>query len=682
MPSWDQFYKSRGVCLPPPPPPPDPFACRPIDQRPDRLVSADQRLKEVRRVPQWVDVVRRQDLTEWRPLGLGDLLRRFPNVMMGDGGSPFQALPNVRGLGGDRVRIMTDGVWPSTQALGPFGSTLSLWDPESAERVEVYHGPGAYLRGAEAGGGVINVVPRRPHRHECLSDAWIEESTSYRSGDNAFRQRLGADFGQGRVAGLVGATYEDHDDRETPDGSLDPSSYEWLGVDAAVDYFLDNQSTLGFTGQYVKAKDIRSPLGGGDLLTQPEYERLFLGMTLSSLDMGPYFHGARATVTFDSFVQQDDAQTNLSLTDGISSKDDVKRFDFHLAGNLYLFDCHDTWAEISVGWAHLERTEAILCLDLVNTDQAQALRDLKIFPNAVPGTCVDGVAKLQAEEIRVKALIEDEWHSACWDFHVGARLDAQYLDDDRTGEDTVELTGGVAGGVARHLSTCWTAYGNGSFGQRFPSIHELYSVAILDGVTVFGNPDLDPETAWNLELGFKYGSDNHSTAQVAGFVHGVQDFIGRRAIGPDELWDHLGDVILAGVEATGTWRPDGCRCEGLEFFGMLGSTWSDDEAIVTSVPFHGRAGARLSTTYGPGCGLRRWFVEASARGAVESGFRADDDAFVTTEVLAGASFGFGGRRVGTLTVGAINLLDEAYTEPFARLPAQGRSLIASLSFDF
>ena len=51
---------------------------------------------------------------------------------------------------------------------------------------------------------------------------------------------------------------------------------------------------------------------------------------------------------------------------------------------------------------------------------------------------------------------------------------------------------------------------------------------------------------------------------------------------------------------------------------------------------------------------------------------------------AGRGLGWsrGGRRDIWVRVGAVNLFDERYTEPFSRLPAYGRSFIASLSFEF
>jgi len=105
---------------------------------------------------------------------------------------------------------------------------------------------------------------------------------------------------------------------------------------------------------------------------------------------------------------------------------------------------------------------------------------------------------------------------------------------------------------------------------------------------------------------------------------------------------------------------------------------------VRDSPLTGRVGARLSTCVGgPGtCGMRRWFVEAAVRGGTHSGYRADDDAYATAEVLGGVGFSRGGRRAIWATLGATNLFDEDYTEPFSRLPAAGVGLIASLQFDF
>ncbi len=683
----DLDHRDRSIPLGPPVPPPDPFDPRHIVYRHDREVSGDGRITELRHIPQWVDVVDRRELEESRPFSIGEIVRRLPNVAVADGGSPFLAIPVIRGLSGDRVKIMTDGVWPSSQALGVAGGTLSLWDPESTEHVEIYHGPGAALRGAEAGGGVINIVPLRPHRHECF-EAWGRVASAYNSADNRFRERIAAEAGSGRIAALGGVTYEDHGDRDTADGSLDPSTYSFWACDLAADYFLDNQSTIGFTGQHVEANDIRSPLGGGDAYTQPKYSRTFLAATLSSFQAGSVFHGTRMSFAFDNFLQNDDQQTDFSTTDGISSEDKVRRFDFRLQGNLYLSPCHETWAELAVSYAHLERTESILCTPPIDRAAIPFLpRGLNVEPQADPGVCVSGTAHFEANEWNVKGLIEDEMHRGCWDLHVGARFDYHHIDDDRTGETQSDLLWGAAGGVVRQLSDCWSVYANASYGQRHPSLDEMFSIAILDGRTVFPDPYLDYETSIGGEIGFRGTRYDYWTSSADVFVHHIGDYIGRKSVGNDDVWANVGDVLLYGAEASGSFRPAPCACEGLEFFGTAGVTFSDDHGVVDPMPLAGRGGARLSNCLGvpESCGFRRWFVEAAARGGLDQGFHPDDsgDSYVTAELLMGVGLGRGDRRRAVqATAGVSNLFDASYTEVYSRLPAMGRSLFVSISFDF
>jgi outer membrane receptor protein involved in Fe transport len=683
MPSWDKGFRNRSLPLPPPPPPPDPFAERPIRWRHDRLASLDGRLTQIKRIPQWVDVVDRSEMQEWRPADFGEILRRLPNVQMADGGSPFLASPIIRGLGGDRVKVVTDGVWPATQALGAAGSTVTLWDPESIERVEVYHGPGAWLRGVEAGGGVINMVPRRPTRHPCPTVIG-EASTAWNSADNRFREHLGAEVGSGRVAALGGITYEDRGDRDTASGSLDPTTFQWFAGSLALDYFLDNQSTIGITAQYVKAEDIRTPLGIG--FTQPEYHRTFLALTISSFDVGSVFHGTRASVSFAQFLQEDDSQTSLSLTNGVSAQDDVTRFDLRLQGRLYLVECHDTWAELSVSYAHVERREEILPSTAPPPveELGTAAGDLgtRVHPTAVPGQPVFGVAQYVANEWKVKALIEDEWHNSCWDFKGGVGLDYWWLEDDRSGQNREEFLVSVAGGVAHHIGDCVTVYGNASFGARHPSLFETFDLTVIDGLTVFPNPDLDDEQNLAGEVGVKTAFWNHTTFQTALFAHHIKDFIGRETVGVDQIWDNIGDVTLYGVEVQGSWRPNPCLCEGLEVFGNGAFTATTDEDVAPDVPFHGRAGARLSRGCGPVCGIRRWFVEGAARGGSGSGRDGDDDAFVTAEFLGGIGWGSGNKVAWWLNGGVTNLFDADYVEPFSRLPTMGRSFFLSFEATF
>jgi outer membrane receptor protein involved in Fe transport len=682
--------------LGPPPPRVDPFPLRHVRYRHDtELVSLSGRLMEVRRVPQWVDVIDRDEIVEWRPMDLGFHVGQLPNVTIADGGSPFLQIPGIRGFSGDRVRILTDGVWPSTQALGFYGSSLSLWDPESTERVEVYHGPGAILRAIDSPGGLINVVPRRPRRHGCGS-ADVHVASGYASADQRWRNRVEVDAGTGRWAALAGVTHTTVGDREAGGGSIGPSSYEQLAADLALDYFLSNRSRLGLTAQYMKADDIETPLGvPGNSIVQPGYDRFFLALTATSFDMGSFFHGTRASISLDSFLQDDQRELG-NTSSGLGGESDVKRWDIHLEGTLQLLCGHTTWAELNVGFASLDRREILLCTPVAGGPIAAPP---KFDPNvemtflrmgqrgatfAVAGQCNTAVNEYEADELAVSALLQDECHTECWDWTGGVRVDFYRFTDTRVGADETDFLVGAAAGLVRHITKRLSVYGNGSFGWREPTLFERHAIEIVDGQTLFGNATLDPEFHGNLEFGTKMAMKDRWALQAAVFGHYTDDFIGPVALfpGTDLELQNKGDALLVGAEIAASWRPI-TTIEGLELFGTAGTTRSDDENIVDSVPFLWRAGSRYSVPQPKGWNVRRWYGELSFRGASnsENGLRGGP-AYVTADALIGVGVD---RRCGRgfwANAGITNIFDEDYVPPDSLLPATGLSFLVSFGLDF
>lgn len=101
--------------------------------------------------------------------GLGLLLRRGTTVGDTLDGTPGVAStyfgpnanrPVIRGLDGDRIRILANG-GASTDASGLSYDHAVPMDPISVERIEVLRGPGALLYGGNAVGGVVNVIDNR-----------------------------------------------------------------------------------------------------------------------------------------------------------------------------------------------------------------------------------------------------------------------------------------------------------------------------------------------------------------------------------------------------------------------------------------------------------------------------------------------------------------------------------------
>ncbi|MES2415783.1 MAG: TonB-dependent receptor [Pseudomonadota bacterium] len=98
---------------------------------------------------------------------LGETLSGEPGISSSYFG-PNASRPIIRGLDGDRIRILSNGGAMVDASSLSYDHSVTA-DPISIERVEVLRGPGALMYGGSAVGGVVNVIDNRIPR-EALFD--------------------------------------------------------------------------------------------------------------------------------------------------------------------------------------------------------------------------------------------------------------------------------------------------------------------------------------------------------------------------------------------------------------------------------------------------------------------------------------------------------------------------------
>lgn len=169
-----------------------------------------------------------QALQQQLDQSLGATLQSEPGVAMRSLGSA-PARPVIRGLDGDRVAILEDG-----QRVGDLSSQSSDHgvpiNPASAKRIEVVRGPATLLYGANAIGGLVNVISEQiPSRQIMKPEGTFTVDLGSNAGqaNGAGEMRLG----NGRVAFTLGGGASRAGDYHTPDGAVDNSQSRSAFVD-------------------------------------------------------------------------------------------------------------------------------------------------------------------------------------------------------------------------------------------------------------------------------------------------------------------------------------------------------------------------------------------------------------------------------------------------------------------
>ncbi|WP_216820533.1 TonB-dependent receptor domain-containing protein [Synechococcus sp. BDU 130192] len=229
------------------------------------VVTATRTAETTDDVPRSVTVIDRETIETQ-----ANLTRNLPEILgklvPGLGAPPSESGPRalLQTLRGRRAVILVDGV-PLTSNYG-LDRELRTIDPDTVERVEIVRGPTA-IYGAQATGGVINIITRRPDDRPVTVTAEVGTELSLSHLNDSFGNTLGLGVsGKDDVFDYVlslrrednGAFFDAEGDRipETSGGGLiDAKAYSVLAK-AGVD--LDENQRLQLTFDFYDADQERN----------------------------------------------------------------------------------------------------------------------------------------------------------------------------------------------------------------------------------------------------------------------------------------------------------------------------------------------------------------------------------------------------------------------------------------
>ncbi|MGH7713189.1 MAG: TonB-dependent receptor plug domain-containing protein, partial [Gemmatimonadaceae bacterium] len=181
-------------------------------------ITATRSARSTFDTPQPISVLDASLFREKLPHGAVDLLRDLAGVDV-SGVGPNQRRPEIRGLGGQRILLLQDGLrLNNARRQQDFGELPALAGISSVDRVEVVRGPSSVLYGTDAIGGVVNLISRDvPGRS---TDGQIRGEINFRYGSAGDAQTpsgtVAARFG--RFGFSSTASYRDAGDYRAPKG--------------------------------------------------------------------------------------------------------------------------------------------------------------------------------------------------------------------------------------------------------------------------------------------------------------------------------------------------------------------------------------------------------------------------------------------------------------------------------
>lgn len=481
---------------------------------------------------------------------LGETLNKQPGVSSSYFG-PGASRPIIRGLDGDRIRLLRNGVGALDASSLSYDHAVPL-DPVNVDRIEIVRGPAALLYGGSAIGGVVNTFDNRIPS-EAIEGIQGAGELRYGGADTTRSSAGKLEAGNGTFALHLDANAREFNDLKIP-------GYARTADERARDpQDGDKKHRLGNS-------DGRQD--GGAVGGSYTWDDGYAGLSYSNYDSNygsPAEQGVRIRMKQDHYAFASEIRNLSGLFSSVkldAGYTDYKHMEIEDGEVGTTFKNKGYEARVEARHQPIGPVEGIVGAQ-VTRSEFSALGE-EAF---VPQTDTDAGALFILEELQATDRLK---------LSLGGRIEHSTVDPDGGGNERFAnanssssfTAGSVSSGAVYTLTPIWSLAATLGYTERAPTFYELYAngAHVATGTYEVGDADLSKEKAVSSDLALRFDNGIHK-GSVGVFYSHFSNYIGLLGSGrtlndegaedPDGIPEYTYSGVRArftGFEAKDHWK--------------------------------------------------------------------------------------------------------------------------------
>ena len=519
------------------------FAAEPVDVD-EIVVTASPLARTQQETIIGTSILDGEDLERRLENSIGEILRREPGVSSTFFG-PGASRPIIRGLGGDRIRVLDAGIG-SIDASATSPDHAVAVEPATAERIEIVRGTSMLLYGSSAAGGVVNVfngrIPSEAPEDGFDGALRIGGSTVDSGAEAAggFDVKLG-DFGDGALVFHGDGFYRDAEDYDIPGFAESARLRALEEAEGGEEEEEEEEEVFGTVeNSFFETK-------GGSAGLSYVFANGFFGVSATAIDTEYGVPGGHGHEEGEEEEEEEEEEGGVSI--------DLQQRRLDLNGEIEADFLLFQKAKIRVGYADYEHAEVEPSGEvgtLFTNEGWEGRIELVDKTRSFGASELNGAVGIQyrnrdfsavGEEAFVPPTTTDQFgvfavkelSTGLFRFELGGRYENTTHTVVETGVERSFDGFSVSGGVGMTPNEQWFVGANVFRTERAPSTEELFSNGPHLATDAFeiGDPTLDEEKALGVEATIRYATERFA-ATVNGFYTSYDDFIFEAPTGDEE----------------------------------------------------------------------------------------------------------------------------------------------------